>query len=223
MAAHTQAAAVPAPDEGPVRVLIADRNDLFRSGLKGMLHAAGHTVVADCRSSGDAVALAGRARPDVVLMEATPQDEALRATRRLAAGSPIAVVILACHAEQDLVLASIGAGAQGFLLKDAQPDEFADAVRSAAAGGSPLSPSAALHAVRSVRAGRCDDGSDAGLTARETDILRCVVDGLSNREIADLLVVSPMTIKHHVASILVKLEATNRVQAAVHAVRRGLV
>jgi DNA-binding NarL/FixJ family response regulator len=222
MAAYPQSAAVPAPDEDLVRVLIADRNDLFRSGLKGMLMSAGHTVVADCRSSRDAVALACRTRPDVVLVEATPQDEALSATRRLAASS-IAVVVLACHAEEELVLSALGAGAQGFLLKDAQPQEFSDAVRSAAAGGSPLSASAALHAVRTVRAGRRGDGSDAGLTARETDILRSLVDGLSNREIADLLVVSPMTVKRHVASILEKLEATNRVQAAVHAVRRGLV
>jgi DNA-binding NarL/FixJ family response regulator len=223
MVSYTQTAVVPAPEGAPVRVLIADGNDLFRSGLKGMLRSAGHAVVADCRSGRDTVALAGRTRPDVVLMEATPQCEALAATRALAADPQVAVVMLACRADEALVLAALGAGAQGFLLKDAQPEVFADAVRSAAAGGSPLSPDAALHAVRSVRAGCSGEVSDAGLTARETDILRYVVDGLSNREIADLLVVSPLTIKHHVASILDKLGAANRVQAAVHAVRRGLV
>ncbi|MGZ8512380.1 MAG: LuxR C-terminal-related transcriptional regulator [Candidatus Limnocylindria bacterium] len=217
----------PAPTGVRVRVLIADANDIFRSGLKALLRHEGIDVVGDCRSGSEAVALDARLRPDVILLEeAARGTPAHAATRRLVAAHPgVPVVILANHADEELVLAGICAGAQGFLLKDADPGEFAAAMRSAAAGGSPLSPAAAAHILRRLRRqeSRFGGDRDVALTAREASILQHLVAGLSNREIADELIVSPMTVKHHVASILKKLGATNRVQAAVHAVRQGLI
>jgi DNA-binding NarL/FixJ family response regulator len=207
-------------DPDPIRVVIADGNDIFRSGLKNLLRAEGIDVVGECRASADTVALAARLRPDVILIDATPAAEAT--VRLLVAADPgAAVVMLGSHADEDVVLGGLGAGARGFLVKDVDPGDFAAAARSAAAGGSPISPHAAVHVLGPVRAER-PSCREAVLTARETVILRYLVEGLSNREIADELVVSPVTVKHHVASILEKLGAANRVQAAVHAVRRGL-
>ena len=219
---RTPSAPAALPEADPIRVLIADGNDIFRSGLKNLLRREGIDVVGECRASADIVALAARLRPDVILVDAIPAAAAEAATRQLVAADPDAtVIVLASEAGEDAVLGAIGAGARGFLLKDAEPGEFAAAARTAAAGGSPISPHAAVHVLGPVRAER-PAHREAALTARETVILRHLVEGLSNREIADKLVVSPVTVKHHVASILEKLGAANRVQAAVHAVRRGL-
>ncbi len=213
----------PGPAEAGLRVLVADSNDLFRSGLKALLRREGITVVGECRTSDEAVALAARLRPDAVLLE---DAAGMTSTERLVAAHPgLPVVILAGHADEERVLTGLCAGAQGFLLKDAEPGEFAAAARTAAAGGSPLSAAAAAHVLSRLRRERSRFAArlEAGLTPGEARILQHLVAGLSNREIADELVVSPMTVKHHVASILQKLGATNRVQAAVHAVRHGLV
>jgi DNA-binding NarL/FixJ family response regulator len=219
MRTHSAPAAL--PDADPIRVLIADGNDIFRSGLKNLLRREGIDVVGECRASAETVALATRLRPDVILIDAAPAAAAEAATRQLVAADPDAtVIVLASDADEAAVLGAIGAGARGFLVKDAEPGDFAAAARSAAAGGCPISPHAAVHVLGPVRTKPAH--GEASLTARETVILRHLVDGLSNREIADELVVSPVTVKHHVASILEKLGAANRVQAAVHAVRRGL-
>lgn len=216
------------PSMGPA-VLLVDSNDFFRSGLAGILRSRGITVVAQCRTAVEAVAAAARLRPDVVLLEALTAQQAFETTREIAAAHPdAAVVILAPGVDEELVVASIAAGARGFVEKDVDADEFAAAVRSAGAGGSPISARAAVVALDRLRISAARDVAAqtdvrATLTRRETAILELLTEGLSNAEIAGRLVVSPVTVKHHVASVLDKLGADNRVQAAVYAVRSGLV
>ena len=188
----------------------------------------GIRVIGEASSGPDGVALAARARPDVVVMDLNlPRMSGIEATRELVAVVPDArVLVLTVASDERSVLEALIAGACGYLLKDATIEEIAAGVRAAAAGQSFVSPRIGHHVLQRLRgqAGSDHDISadEAKLSERELDILRLVAEGCDNDEIAERLFLSPRTVKNHVSSILAKLDMHNRVQAAVYAVRKGI-
>jgi DNA-binding NarL/FixJ family response regulator len=214
--------------EAVIRALVVDDHDLFRRGLRELLEEQGIRVIGEAATGGDAVALAARARPDVVVMDLNlPQVSGIEATRELVAANPQArVLVLTVASDERTVLDALIAGACGYMLKDATIEEIAAGVRAAASGQSFVSPRVAHHVLGRLRgqagtdSGRAPD--DTRLSERELEILRLIADGYDNDQIAETLFLSPRTVKNHVSSILAKLEMDNRVQAAVYAVRRGI-
>ena len=211
-----------------IRALVVDDHDLFRRGLRELLEEQGIRVIGEAATGSDAVALANRAQPDVVVMDLNlPQGSGIEATRELVESNPQArVLVLTVASDERTVLDALIAGACGYMLKDATIEEIAAGVRAAAEGQSFVSPRVAHHVLGRLRgqAGN-DSGSgpdDTRLSARELEILRLIADGCDNDQIAEALFLSPRTVKNHVSSILAKLEMDNRVQAAVYAVRRGI-
>jgi DNA-binding NarL/FixJ family response regulator len=207
---------------------VVDDHDLFRRGLRELLEEQGIRVIGEASSGSDAIALAVRARPDVVVMDLNlPRLSGIDATRELVTVAPdTRVLVLTVASDERSVLEALIAGACGYLLKDATIEEIAAGVRAAAAGQSFVSPRIGHHVLGRLRgqAGSSQDTSaDQGkLSERELDILRLVAEGCDNDEIAERLFLSPRTVKNHVSSILAKLDMDNRVQAAVYAVRKGI-
>jgi DNA-binding NarL/FixJ family response regulator len=206
---------------------VVDDHDLFRRGLRELLEEQGIRVIGEASSGADAIALAIRSRPDVVVMDLNlPRQSGVEATRELVAAAPeMRVLMLTVASDERNVLDALIAGACGYLLKDATIEEIAGGVRAAAAGQSFVSPRVGHHVLERLRgqAGAEDGRSDGTpLSERELEILRLVAKGCDNDEIAERLFLSPRTVKNHVSSILAKLEMDNRVQAAVYAVRKGI-
>ena len=213
----------------PVRVLVADDQELVRTGFRLILsREPGIEVVADAADGHAAVAAVARSRPDVALMDIRmPGLDGIEATRRIVAdpGNRCAVIVLTTFDRDDYLLDALAAGASGFLLKDAAADDLVGAIRTVAAGEAILAPAVTGRVLRQLGARRPDPEDVAAvhrLSAREREVLRLMADGLSNAEIADLLVVGPATVKTHVARVLAKLPARDRVQAVVVAHRSGL-
>jgi two-component system nitrate/nitrite response regulator NarL len=215
---------LPDPTSGdqpePIRVLLIDDHDLYRTGLRDLLAARG-VAVAEAATGEDAVRLARERRPHVVLMDVhMPGMGGVEATRTIARELPgVAVVIVTASAEEEDVLAAVNAGACGYLLKRASADEIVAGVRAAAAGDSPVSPSIATQLVARVRAA---PALRAELTPREREILALLAEGKDNGAIARELYVSPHTVKNAVTEVLQKLGLRNRIEAAVYAVRTGI-
>jgi DNA-binding NarL/FixJ family response regulator len=218
---------------GSVRVLLADDDALMRAGIGVVLqNAAGIDVVGEAADGIQAVELCRSLAPDVVLMDVRmPGVDGIEASRRLvAAGVPTKVLVLTTFRHDEYVWGALHAGASGFLLKRASPERLVDAVRTVAAGDTLLDPAITRdlveHFVR--RPGGSPDDPEVGrrlarLTQREVQVLRLVAQGLSNEEIADLLVIAESTAKTHVKRILAKIGARDRAQAVVLAYRAGLV
>jgi DNA-binding NarL/FixJ family response regulator len=210
-----------------MRLLLVDDHDLFRTGLRRLLQEQGFDV-ADVASGRDAIDACRVLRPDVVVMDMNmPGMSGVEATAAIVAEHPrVAVLMLTVAADDERVLDAVRAGACGYLLKDARLPEIVDGVRSAAAGDSVLAPKVAGALVSSVRQdpGRMSrEGPPHGLSTRELDVLSLLAEGYDNADIADRLFVSPSTVKNHVSRLLEKLGVENRVQAAVVAIRQGLV
>lgn len=205
---------------------MVDDHDLFRRGLRELLEEQGIRVIGEASNGADAIALAVRSRPDVVVMDLNlPRQSGTEATRELVVAMPEArVLVLTVEAGGRNVLDALLAGACGYLLKDATIEEIAAGVRAAAAGQSFVSPRVGHHVLERLRgqAGVAGTSGETPLSERELDILRLVAEGCDNDEIAERLFLSPRTVKNHVSSILAKLEMDNRVQAAVYAVRKGI-
>jgi DNA-binding NarL/FixJ family response regulator len=207
-------------------VVIVDDHDLFREGLRELLAEAGIVVVGDARTAEEGIELVTALEPDVVIMDlGLPGMSGAEATGRLSELAPSAhVLVLTISPDDRDVMAAILAGASGYLLKDASVPEIVAGVRAAAVGDSSVSPPIAARLIEDVRS-HARAGGDArpGLSPREIEVLRLVVQGKENTEIAAELVISLPTVKHHISSILEKLVVENRIQAAVYAVRAGLV
>ena len=219
----------------PIRVLIADDQTLVRAGFRMVVEARDDLEVVGEASDGvEAVALAASQRPDVVLMDVRmPAMDGIEATRRILAGGAAEsrphVLILTTFDLDQYVYEALRAGASGFLLKDTPPQDLVAAIRTVAGGEALLAPSVTRRLIERfvgmpaprAPAPRADVLAD--LTPREADVLRLVARGLSNREIADALVVSTTTVKSHVARLLMKLDLHDRTQAVVLAYESGFV
>ena len=212
-----------------VRVIVADDHDLFRSGLRGLLEAAGVNVVGEAARGDEAVRAVRELAPDVVVMDLNmPVLGGVEATREIVAGSPLTRVVVLTVSDQDAdVMDAILAGACGYLLKNASIDELVAGIRAAAVGESLVSPHIAAKVLQRLRAGSAaTDAAEtirAELSDREIEVLKLVASGLENAEIAAKLFISPKTVKNHLSNIFMKLQFENRIQAAVYAVRSGLV
>ena len=219
------------PEADPIRVAVVEDQELIRTGLRMVLDAAPDIRVVGEAGDGDQVLdLVARARPDVVLMDVRmPRVDGIEATRRLvASGSAARVVILTTFDIDEHVHAALRAGASGFLVKDGPADELLTAVRAVAAGESLLSPSVTRRVIAELVAHGPPAPADvpswlAELTPREAEVLRLLARGSSNAEIANALVVSHETVKTHVARVLQKTGARDRLQAAVAAYDAGVV
>jgi DNA-binding NarL/FixJ family response regulator len=213
-----------------VRVGICDDQPLVRDGLRVQLRLAGDLdVVGEAANGEQAVALAGRERPDVLIMDVRmPVLDGIEATRRIVGGSGtenVKVLILTTFDLDEHVYAALSAGASGFLLKDATPEEIVQAVRVVAAGEALLAPRITSRLVREFArrpAGRPRRELLESLTERETEVLLLVAAGLSNAELAERLVISHATAKTHVSRILTKLGLRDRAQLVVAAYEAGL-
>ena len=213
-----------------IRVLICDDQALVRAGFRAILGSRPEIeIVGEAENGAEAVALAERRRPDVILMDIRmPLLDGVEATRRLVAeGSPARILVLTTFDLDEYVHAAIRAGASGFLLKDVTPAELVEAIRIVAGGDALLAPSVTRRLLERFAATlpASDQSSEVvgQLTARETEVLRLLAGGLSNAEIASELVVSEATVKTHISSLLRKLGLRDRVQAVILAYETGLV
>jgi DNA-binding NarL/FixJ family response regulator len=215
-----------------IRVVVCDDQSLVRDGLRVQLGlGAGIEVVGEASNGEQAVEVTRREHPDVVLMDIQmPVLDGIEATRRIVAdpaSADVRVLILTTFDLDDHVYAALAAGASGFLLKDATPEEIVHAIRVVAAGESLLAPSVTSRLVREFArrptTGRARSDGLALLTERETEVLLLVAQGLSNAEIAERLVLSHATAKTHVSRILTKLGLRDRAQLVVAAYEGGLV
>lgn len=215
------------PDE-PIRVLLVDDHAMVRRGMRDFLELHDDiAVVGEAIDGAQAIDRAGELRPDVIVMDLMlPNVDGIEATGRIKRAQPdIEIIAITSFIEEARVVAAIEAGASGFLLKDAEADELAAAIRSAAAGEVHLDPAVASIVARRMRDGGSISGDDDGigkLTARERDVLARVARGLPNRQIADDLGITERTARTHVSNILAKLGLTSRTQAALLAVQHGL-
>jgi DNA-binding NarL/FixJ family response regulator len=208
-----------------IRVLVADDQAIIRTGLRMMLDAQPDIeVVGEAVDGRAAVRMARQLRPDVCLFDIRmPELDGLEATRQLAApgvAHPLAVVVITTFDLDAYVYGALRAGARGFLLKDAGPELLVQAVRAAADGEALIAPSVTvrlLAAFADVPTGRTPAQPTAPLTAREEDVLLAVAQGLANAEIADALHISLSTVKTHLASLMGKIGARNRVEIAMWA------
>ena len=217
---------------GPTpRVLIADDQDLVRTGFRMILTARGIAVVGEAADGAEALAEARRLRPDVVLMDIRmPNVDGLQATRQILRHVPGCRVIMLTTFDLDrYVYDALAAGASGFLLKDVTPAHLAAAIRLVETGDALLAPSITRRLIEKFATGDQDGHPPAvhrdltGLTPRELEVLTLMGRGLSNAEIADTLTLSEATVKTHVARIFAKLSLRDRAQAVVLAYETGLI
>jgi DNA-binding NarL/FixJ family response regulator len=232
----------------PIRVVVTDDQALVRVGFCGIISATpGFIVVGEAGNGAEAVEVARRARPDVILMDVRmPVMNGIEATRQITQSTDVRALILTTFDLDEYVFAALRAGASGFLLKDTLPAELLTAIRVVAAGDALLAPSVTRRligefarttpapgasevsdlldpAVKTAVGGRCTTDLLARiLTEREREVLAMVARGLSNAEIAEELTISPATAKTHVAHLLTKLDARDRIQLVIMAYQSGL-
>jgi DNA-binding NarL/FixJ family response regulator len=216
-------------DEISVRVLLVDDHDLFRTGLRNLLEERGVQNAGEAAAGEEAVRLVRELTPDVVVMDLhMPGISGIEAIRQIAGFAPLTRVLVLTISDQDEdVLHAILAGACGYLLKDASVDELIRGIEAAAVGESLVSPAIARKVLQQVRATTVSpeaaDAVRAELSDRELDVLKLIASGNDNAMIAAELHISPKTVKNHISNILMKLQIDNRIQAAVYAVRSGIV
>ena len=217
----------------PITVLLVDDHEVVRQGLRAFLEAQTEfAVVGEAESGAAAIKLAQEHIPDVVLMDLVmPGMDGVEATRQVKGTSPrTQVVVLTSYHEDEHIFPALQAGAISYILKDTKMDDLAEAVRRAAQGEATLHPRVAtrvlqeLHGVKADREHpRSKPYPSTDLTRREIDVLELIANGMSNKGIAEQLVISEYTVKGHVSNILSKLHLADRTQAAVYAWREGIV
>ncbi len=209
-----------------IRLMLADDHRLLRESLSRSMGEHGFEVVGEAQNGLDAVELARSLHPDVVLMDVSmPEMDGVEACRQIHAEMPdIKVVMLTMHADQQVLTNAIRAGACGYLVKDCSTEEIASAVRMAASGETALSPQLAASMLDEVRKlGTTQVREERLVSRREEEVLQLIADGCSTSEVADRMYISQKTVKNHLASIYQKLEARDRTQAVLQAVRLGIV
>jgi NarL family two-component system response regulator LiaR len=210
-------------------LLIVDDHDLFRTGLRNLLEEQGVEVIGEASSGQEALRHVRELAPEVVLMDLNmPGMGGVEATREIARIAPLTRVVVLTISDRDAdILDAILAGACGYLLKDSSIDELIRGISAAALGESLISPQIAAKVLRELRAARpapqTAEEVRTELTERELEVLRLIANGRDNSQIAAELHISAKTVKNHISNILMKLQIENRIQAAVYAVRSGIV
>jgi len=210
-----------------IRLMLADDHRMLREGLRRSMTDQGFEVVGEARDGDEAIRLAEELQPEVILMDVTmPEVDGVEATRQIKVAFPnIKVVMLTMHADQEVLASAMRVGASGYLVKDCSTEEIANAIRDVASGKTALSPQLAASMLEEVR--RLDQPAaseeDRVITKREEEVLQLIANGLSTTEVAEQLYISQKTVKNHLASIYQKLDARDRTQAVLQAVRMGIV
>ena len=211
--------------EAPIRVLIVDDHAIVRKGTRALLaEVEGIEVVGEASDGQEAVDQAILLRPDVILMDLVmPGMDGIEAIRQIKRSQPdTRILALTSFAADDKVFPAIKAGALGYLLKDADPEDLVHAIRQVNHGEPSLHPSIARKVLQEIRLPHKKPPSPDPLTKREIEVLHLVAQGLSNQQIADRLSIAEVTVRTHVSNILSKLHLANRVQAALFALREGI-
>jgi len=206
-----------------IRVVLVDDHPLVRAGLAQMLdHADAVSVVGVAGDGREAQAVVAEHLPDLVLMDISmPEMDGIEATRLLRAAHPdTRVVMLTSFSDRDRILEAIDAGAAGYLLKDAEPEEIVQGIRAAVAGGSPLDPRAATALVEQRQQAQA---TEVTLTPREIEVLQCLGDGLANKAIARRLGIAEKTVKAHLTRVFSAIGVSDRTQAVLWARDHGVV
>jgi DNA-binding NarL/FixJ family response regulator len=209
-----------------IRLMLADDHRMLREGLSRSMSEHGFDVVGEARDGAEAVNMAQRLTPDVILMDVSmPEMDGVEACRQVRAAVPqTKVVMLTMHADQEVLANAIRAGACGYLVKDCSTEEIAGAVRTVFSGEVALSPQLAASMLDEVRKlAIVPTREDRVVTKREEEVLQLIADGCSTSEVADQMYISQKTVKNHLASIYQKLDARDRTQAILRAVRMGIV
>ena len=212
-------------DGEAIRILIADDHAIVREGLRALLETEpGMELVGEASDGIEAVRKQQALRPDVTLLDLVmPRQDGLAALTEIRQKDPQArILVLTSFAEDERVFPAIMAGALGYLLKDATPQELLKAIRDVARGEASLHPAIARRVIKELHRPQESGPTVEPLTERETQVLSLVAQGLSNQEIATKLVISERTVRTHVSNILGKLHLANRTQAARYALREGL-
>jgi DNA-binding NarL/FixJ family response regulator len=212
-----------------LRVLLVDDHDLFRTGLRNLLEEQTVQVVGEAADGDQAVRMVRELAPDVVVMDLNmPGMSGVEATRQVTSLAPLTrVVVLTISDQDDDVMNAILAGACGYLMKDSSIQDLMQGIRAAAVGESLISPHIAAKVLQRMRATGTSEQDAATIRAelsdREIEVLKLIANGKDNAQIAGELHISPKTVKNHISNILMKLQIDNRIQAAVYAVRSGIV
>jgi DNA-binding NarL/FixJ family response regulator len=212
-----------------LRVLIVDDHDLFRTGLRNLLEEQGVVVIGEAGGGAEAVRIVRELQPDVVVMDLNmPGMGGVDATRHITTHAPLTRVVMLTISDQDNdVMDAILAGACGYLLKDSSIQDLMAGIEAASHGESLISPTIAAKVLQRVRATSTQpeiaNTIRAELSDREIEVLKLIANGKDNAVIAAELHISPKTVKNHISNILMKLQIDNRIQAAVYAVRSGIV
>jgi NarL family two-component system response regulator LiaR len=209
----------------PIRILIADDHAIVREGQRALIETEpGMELVGEAADGVEAVHMARTLQPDVILLDLLmPRKGGVEAIQEIKAQDAEArILVLTSFAEDEKVYAAIKAGALGYLLKDASPDEILSAIRDVASGHASMAPAIAHKLMSELQRTSNLPPTEDPLTERELEILKLVAQGLPNLEIAEKLVISERTVRTHVSNILSKLHLANRTQAALYALREGL-
>jgi len=212
--------------QSTIRVLIADDHAIVRKGIRALLATEpGIEVVGEASNGQEALDMAQHLEPNVILMDLVmPGMDGLEATRQLTAKLPqVSILVLTSFDGDDKVFPAIKAGALGYLLKDTGPEDLVQALQQVSQGESSLHPSIARRLLRRISEPEQAPAELDALTDREIEVLCLVAHGKSNREISDRLTISEATVRTHVSNILAKLNLCSRTQAALYALREGLV
>jgi DNA-binding NarL/FixJ family response regulator len=216
--------------EGRIKVLLADDHAVVRQGTRELLdREAGIDVVAEASDGKEAVQLTIKERPDVVVMDfAMPKLNGIEATRQIKAVAPgIAILVLTAYDSDQYIFAFLEAGAAGYLLKDVQVDELVEAIRAVHAGESMLHPAIARRVINRFaqpeKEAKTVHIALDQLTEREVEVLKLAAKGMSNRGIAEELIISDRTVQTHLTNIFNKMGVGSRTEAVVHALRRGWI